>query len=316
MGVVYKARQLSLNRLVALKMVLAGRHAGPQERSRFLAEAEAVAALQHPNIVQVYDVGEHKERPVFQCGLPDWTDGIRWMEADGGPFGLEEGRRYPVCIQSHALRKLKERFPQDREVEVVVQHGLLESLDSPEVAERQGDSYLIAYHVHGIRLGYLVAWVAQGKIVIVTFLFLTMKGTPEHRLLREKLRLTRRDIEHLSLDRLETFLSPDVLQERQLVGVLQECGCGGLLGLAACDFPCRGGGDRAEELKRFLGITDGGGRKVFRQFCWTAAPGQHFTTTWWGRSTPPAQDFEDLRPRPPFLESPPMGRRPRSRTKE
>ena len=63
MGVVYKARHLQLNRIVALKMVLAGGHAGSQERSRFLAEAEAVAALQHPNIVQVFDFGQHDGLP-------------------------------------------------------------------------------------------------------------------------------------------------------------------------------------------------------------------------------------------------------------
>ena len=54
MGVVYRAWHLRLHRRVALKMLLAGAHAQPAERERFLREAEAVAGLRHPNIVQVY----------------------------------------------------------------------------------------------------------------------------------------------------------------------------------------------------------------------------------------------------------------------
>src|SRR5262249_32812311 len=58
MGVVYKAQQIGLKRMIALKMILAGAHASAEQMARFKAEAEAVAKLQHPNIVQVYDTDE------------------------------------------------------------------------------------------------------------------------------------------------------------------------------------------------------------------------------------------------------------------
>jgi serine/threonine protein kinase len=65
MGVVYKARQLGLDRTVALKMILTGSQAGPKDLARFRAEAAALARLQHPNIVQIFDVGEAASRPYF-----------------------------------------------------------------------------------------------------------------------------------------------------------------------------------------------------------------------------------------------------------
>src|SRR5262249_45820961 len=69
MGVVYKARQVALQRTAALKMVLNGAHAGPQELARFLAEAGVIARLQHPNICQIYDVGDAAGRPYFVLGF-------------------------------------------------------------------------------------------------------------------------------------------------------------------------------------------------------------------------------------------------------
>ena len=65
MGMVYKARHLRLNRLVALKMLITGAYAGPHERARFQREAEAAASLHHANIVQVHDVGDHRGWPYF-----------------------------------------------------------------------------------------------------------------------------------------------------------------------------------------------------------------------------------------------------------
>ena len=69
MGVVYAGRHLRLNRPVAIKMLLVGARATARERERFLREAEAAARLQHPNIVQVYDVGDHEGLLYFTMEL-------------------------------------------------------------------------------------------------------------------------------------------------------------------------------------------------------------------------------------------------------
>ncbi len=71
MGVVFKARHLKLNRPIALKMLQSGAFARPHESARFIREAEAVAGLQQPNIVQVHDVGEFERCPYFTMELLD-----------------------------------------------------------------------------------------------------------------------------------------------------------------------------------------------------------------------------------------------------
>ena len=87
MGVVYRAWQKGLNRSVAVKMVHAGAQADPKVLSRFRVEAEAVARLQHPNIVQVHEVGQHAGSPFLVLELVEGRSlaAVGWPARPGRP---------------------------------------------------------------------------------------------------------------------------------------------------------------------------------------------------------------------------------------
>jgi serine/threonine protein kinase/tetratricopeptide (TPR) repeat protein len=87
MAVVYTARQLSLNRVVALKVIRGGEHAGPKELERFRAEVEAVASLRHPNIVQVFEAGEWNGMPY--CAMELVSGGSLARKLNGNPLQAE-----------------------------------------------------------------------------------------------------------------------------------------------------------------------------------------------------------------------------------
>jgi hypothetical protein len=102
MGVVYKSRQPGLKRLVALKMILAAGHAGDDDIARFRSEAEAVALLKHPNIVQIHEIGE--EWPTIQTA----SSGNRcWRSRTNGKRCSPHGRATPprrVSIMSRLAK--------------------------------------------------------------------------------------------------------------------------------------------------------------------------------------------------------------------
>jgi serine/threonine protein kinase len=109
MGVVFRAQQTSLDREVAVKMILRGNLATQAERDRFRAEAEAAARLEHPNIVQVFEVGQQGESPYFS---------LQYIE---GPTLAERLREGPLTAREAARILVKVA----RAVEVAHQAGIL-----------------------------------------------------------------------------------------------------------------------------------------------------------------------------------------------
>jgi eukaryotic-like serine/threonine-protein kinase len=164
MGVVYKARQIGLNRLCAVKMLLLGQHTSAESRARFLAEAETIAKLRHPNIVQIYGLGEHNGSPYFEMEYIEGGSLARRL--DGTPWALEPAARMLAVLaraigDAHRLgivhRDLKPAnvLLVDDETPKVVDFGLAKTLEADSHLTQSGifvgtPSYAAPEQVEGL----------------------------------------------------------------------------------------------------------------------------------------------------------------------
>ncbi len=121
MGVVYRARQVSLNRVVALKMILTGQLASDADVQRFRAEAEAAASLDHPNIVPIYEVGEHEGHHYFSMKLIDGGSLTTWLKNE-----MPEARKtHRNQFRAFCIAAVKILVPVCRAVHHAHQRGIL-----------------------------------------------------------------------------------------------------------------------------------------------------------------------------------------------
>jgi serine/threonine protein kinase len=130
MGVVYKARQVSLNRLVALKMILAGQLAGETEVQRFYAEAQTAANLQHPNIVAIHEVGQHGGQHYFSM---DYVAGRTLADlVRDQPLPAEQAVGY-VKIVAEAIHFAHQQGTLHRDLKP--SNVLIDAFDQPRVTD-------------------------------------------------------------------------------------------------------------------------------------------------------------------------------------
>jgi serine/threonine protein kinase/tetratricopeptide (TPR) repeat protein len=130
MGIVYKARHRSLNRLVALKMIRAGSMAKPEDLARFRVEAEAVAKLRHPNIIQIYDIGEHDGLPFVALEL---LEGGSLGDVLGGTPQMGERSAATVATLARAVHAAHEAGIIHRDLKP--SNVLFASKDTPKVTD-------------------------------------------------------------------------------------------------------------------------------------------------------------------------------------
>ena len=201
-------------------------------------------------------VRDGERRPAWRCGIPavlgdvfEWTS---WpAEVRSAPLGSPPA---DVFVQSHALKKLRERVPV-----AIVDTGFLEawacySLKRQVLIPQGPKNWLVEFRIKDARLGYFTAVEIDGRILVTSFLTLTMRDTPEGKLLRKRLGLRADEIEWLRADSLPFFTQSDVAEDSELRAILTECGCGHLFDLIepeAREITLRGA---ARDLRRHLGL--------------------------------------------------------------
>jgi eukaryotic-like serine/threonine-protein kinase len=145
MGVVYKARQANLNRIVALKMILSGQLAGADDVDRFRMEAAAAASLDHPGIVPIFEIGEHDGRHYFAMGFIDGPS-LASLVANG-PLAPRDAARYASQI-ADAVQYAHDRGVIHRDLKpanILIDHDDRPKVTDFGLAKRlEGDSALTA----------------------------------------------------------------------------------------------------------------------------------------------------------------------------
>ncbi len=130
MGVVYKARQTQLNRVVALKMILSGGNASAEDLARFQSEAHAVAKMQHPNILQIYDIGQRDGKPFFSLEFVD--GGTLQRKLEKNPMNPRAAAKLVETI-ARALHYAHEKGILHRDIKPA--NVLLAADGSPKIAD-------------------------------------------------------------------------------------------------------------------------------------------------------------------------------------
>ena len=203
-----------------------------------------------PDRIGILHNGER--RRAFRCGASLGTQGVKWVDVRASLFGINESGKYPLYVQSHAIRNLHERVPIGDGG--FVHDAMWQSLNSPKVTQNHKGEYLIEYWFFDYKLGYFVAEVVEQSILVTTFLFLTMQGTPEAISLFDHLRLRRPDIEQLGLDSLGNYLFTDLQEDSELVRIFETCGCGHLLKMAKPETQPEWVSGYARDVRKYLGM--------------------------------------------------------------
>lgn len=212
-------------------------------------------------------------RLAYPCVRAEFCSGLLPVEWDMQRLGLSsEPRTLPVLISPHAIARFDERLPIDCG-DYSLHNLIVTSLWGPRLVPTRDGNWLVPVEPPAGRLGYLVAQILPDCVLIKTFLFLTMRGTPESERLKTELGVFRADVERFELDRCKTWVDSDIIHDPLIRRALSNCGCGHLLTMWTDDRRVPWLHRHGEQLKQTLALREAEGGYLIGQkwVRWTEA---------------------------------------------
>jgi hypothetical protein len=199
-------------------------------------------------------IGGH-EREVYRVAMQSGR-GFRWVSWAGHEIKRPHWQEFPVYVQAHALRQLRRRMNLPAALPYL-ESWMGEALNDPKISPTpHSRDVLVLLRVAGHRVGYFVATPLADCVVVRTFLFLTMTPSPQAKLLRRKLNITRHEAKRLGLHDLAAFTASDLKHDPELRKLLKSCDCGDLFDLSVDeDDLTPEAKPLAGEVREYLGLA-------------------------------------------------------------
>jgi len=181
-------------------------------------------------------------------------DKPRWLKMSIEQVGPK--MELPIYIQRHTVERMIDRLDLEGNPQGFAHFLLCDSFKKPIIYKYDAscDTFLVECHYQKSKVGYFVCQIIGNAVLVNTFLFITMDGTPEGKKVQRILRLKREDKAYLGLDHIDTFLRSDMQSDAYLVSLMKECGCGHLFGLKEKTKSFRSNISIADEMRRYLRV--------------------------------------------------------------
>jgi hypothetical protein len=195
----------------------------------------------------------NEKRKAYRMGIYSLKGVMRWIgiQPPDTEF-VKWKKKYDVYIQAHAIERLYERIDciEKRQVMLLAFYSII----NPNIIYDKGRMLIVYEFSQGCTLGYFVADVTDGVLLIRTFLFLTNEGTPEARRLKEISGMDKLDIKYWNIDKLHHFLESDIALKPEIKKVFTDAGCSALFKMKLEGEGLYGGSVRlADDLLNYIG---------------------------------------------------------------